>query len=700
MLDMERMSDEELRKIAGEPENLNLESLSDEELRQIAGEYAPGAEIKPQDGHLVGPAAMYQGMGESALAGLTGGLQGLADITAGIGSLPARGYAALTGKEFKPATVDIGQVIPGTEQLMAQHPIATAVGEIAGGTAPALLIGQPELALAGRTTQALRALGAGKRVSNILGRAVAASGTGAVLGPAYEIDKPFAEGVKEGVEGSLFGEFALKPLTEKLTNAIANSPNNILGYIAKKVGGTDTPEQMKYNLQAAKDIGVDDNITIGEIATSPHLKTTNAILSSIPGTGRAQENQKIGKAIDETVLNYINDTSLPKGVSRTDAQNAFINEIKKKQLDVSKESSSKYNDVIKAAREGNVKFNKNELYNVGEEIKNSIKGKSLEDDEDLKEIISKIYQRETSPIFGTRLKTQKDFKEGFDLQKLINEKINDLPFEGQQNKKRLLTKAKNAIESDLQNSGSQSEAVFNKLKEADKFYVDEVLPLNQRDIRKFTTGKADPDTFINSFLKVDNRDELLNRIAKHLQPEQKEQFANLYLTKLSRNLGEKDQHKSGKILNTFAALPDNAKEQLFSPRNRKMLESANHVKQMMGGDLHQMLNPKTGLMGQKMAALATVGIPAIIPGIQLYQGGLSQENVEKALAEYIAIKSGRTAAGKFVKSPLFKDIVIATQKYAQKEPIKTKLPAGVGGALGIATKKQLEDLFYKKGVNN
>jgi hypothetical protein len=60
---------------------------------------------------------------------------------------------------------------------------------------------------------------------------------------------------------------------------------------------------------------------------------------------------------------------------------------------------------------------------------------------------------------------------------------------------------------------------------------------------------------------------------------------------------------------------------LFSPKNKKSLESALIVKNIMGMDLHQMLNPQTGNVGKKIAGWLAVGVPSAGAGTAAGMGG-------------------------------------------------------------------------------
>jgi hypothetical protein len=637
--DPANMSEEEIDRILSSVDAKNdlpdPSTLSEEQIDRMIAQ----AQINPQEATSIGPGGMYQGMGESLSEGFdwlvgaaekaperwrawkqmptservktlgAGALEGLLGVGAGASHGMASLVDYLAGTELAKDTPYI-HLPESAQRLMRASPVAAGASKIGGESLGLSAMGLGGIAGAGEKLAGKFGLSG---LPGYLSRASTQSAAGGLGGAVLQPDKDFTQA---------FIDNAL--LTAKIHGGAAAVKHFGPKVFKKAIGANATPEEMQRNISAAENIGVDDIVPIGAITESPHAKSLSSLNAALPGSGQAKDFMETGKAIDKTVVDYMKET-MPEGLTRTKAQKGFVNSLKDAKKRIDKQSAANYEDVINTAKNNNIKFNKNESYKASETIKNNIKDRALKDDEDLQEILTKINKEEKSPIFGTRLKTESDFKEGFDLQKRINEMIGDLPADGKQLKEKQLNIAKKAIESDLKNSSEQSEAVFNKLKAADKYHIDEVLPFRRPEIRKFITKdvvkRAYPDTFVGSFVKKDNRNELLNSVAKHLSTDEKEQLANIYLNKLTREIGGKEEYKTGRILNAFRELPDDTKQMLFSPKNKKSLESALIVKNIMGMDLHQMLNPQTGNVGKKIAGWLAVGVPSAGAGTAAGMGG-------------------------------------------------------------------------------
>ena len=86
---------------------------------------------------------------------------------------------------------------------------------------------------------------------------------------------------------------------------------------------------------------------------------------------------------------------------------------------------------------------------------------------------------------------------------------------------------------------------------------------------------------------------------------------------------------------------------LFSPKNRKNLESASIVKNIMGMDLHQMLNPQTGNVAKKIAGWFMITGPGAATGASVGLGA-------GALAAGLQIAAGQ-ALRRGMRSKSFKN---------------------------------------------
>jgi hypothetical protein len=642
MADISSLSNEELLRLAGKsPQSSvksDISSVSDEDLLAMLNR-GNGEQKQAQMPPSPAQGGEMQGILESIMqggAGVAAAKKGVMDFLSGAGKLGAKGIDYLAGThlegmvpEYEPSEIE--------KLLMKGSPKTAAVGEFAGGALPAMMLPGGQLKMAEEAISA--APEALQGALRLLGKGLKGAGVGAAVAPVYAPDEDVLSSMKKGAE---FG--AAGPLAEKaIGSALGLGKKGGQKLLAGLLGGTHAPEKIEKNIKALENIGADEKMPLGEIIGSPHLKSVSGVLSVVPGTRQARNYMDVGKSIKGAVSDVLNE--IKPGKSEKVSEN-LISDLSKGRQSVLTESNKKYSDLEKMASKSGVKVSKDSMSNEASNIASKIKSDSVfgkySDDADIKSILEKVQEKESSAAFGTRLKKDMSFSDAFSLRRKINDSIKNTPFDDRR-KKSLLMGMKKSLDSDLESSASQSgnKEIIAALKDANKHYSDKVAPLNKKEIVGFTDLGEDPDKFIPAFLKTGqySRDNLLNKVAEHLSQKNKGKLAHQYLTRKAKEVGGELKIKEGEILNEYSRLPNNAKNKLFTKAQREKLDSALTVKEMAGGDLHQMLNPKTGKMWEKAAGLASAA--GVVPPVVGNLATRLMKNPELRKKYLEAIKSGK-----------------------------------------------------------
>jgi hypothetical protein len=626
-------------------------SLTPEQARtmlQQAGIQPVGAQIKPQEEQLVGPAAMSQGMGESALAGLTGGLQGVLDFAAAIGSLPARGYAALTGQPFQEAKVDVSQISPAARQLMAQHPIATTVGEVAGGAVPALALGQPELALAGRATQAARALGAGERLAPALGRITGTGAIGAVLGAGYAPEEP---ATKSAAEGAL-----LSVGTLGLGNLLANAPRQTMKLL--RMGGAATKEGAEKVINAAKELGV--NMPLAEIIKSPGLAKLQKIgLKNIPFAGMTQVYQNLAEGLSgqlQGLLDKLNPANEHSGAAVQDFLGEKYNQLKE-------ETGKLYQNLrsnIQNIAPGDIHANDgmlNEVNKITEEFTAKLKrpGGKIKVPQAVKDYIEEV-RKENVSVNAAILDDE-----------IINANIGDAIAEVKKGGKaakdaeRSLGYFRRLKEANLRDIDQTIEKVdspeiTSQWKEAKNFYKENLAPYTEKgSLLKQLITEPNIDKIQSKFLQVSGQQpktEILKNVVEQLPQDVVDKVAHAHL------LGPKDGDLIDAI-KRYNKLQPKQQSLLFSTEDKKILDNLSTIEKHVGKkEFNQMFVPPTG--AQVQMALGGLTMPAA------FEAGLRTAGLPGAVAAPAALIGGARGLKAALMSDALKNLYLRSLASAER----------------------------------
>jgi hypothetical protein len=605
MRDIQSLSDEELLALEGgakaTPKSRDISSLSDEELLSL-GQVQPmqGPQMAPQQALPSRPgytpelpttgAQEGEGVMPYIAALLSGGKRGLGELGSGAARMAAQGVDKLAGTSLQ-QQVPQYQLSGIDKEIAKAYPTTANIGEFAAKAAPMFLA--PEFG--------------GGLMGQMAGQAAVGGLEGAIESPEDRL-AGMLTGTASGAAGPVIGKGA-----GYIAGAGRKGAQKALKGL---IGGTSSGKEIETGLRALSNIGVEDKMPIGHLTNAPHAKSASSLMAYIPGSRQARDMIDIGKGIEKKVSGVMDEIKPTTKESLATTSRGFIDDVKKGAKKESAIANSKFENLEKSAEAAGVNFNKDSLYKSAENVSREIVGTDLEKDTHLKKIISRINKTESSPIYGTRLKRTESFGEALKLRRDLNQALRDTPFD-QARKKRLLMSLKDAVDTDLISSAEKSgnNEIVGLLRDANKYYIDNVMPLNTKEVTKFTKLGADPDQFMQTFMKTGkyDRDVLLDKVVDHLSPENKGKFAHRFLNKSAKEALGEEKSNPGRILNEYMGMSENAKNKLFTPKQKELMDSAHIVKEMAGGDLHQLVNPKTGNVWVKLAGM--LGAATIAPPV-------------------------------------------------------------------------------------
>ena len=596
----------------GNKSNTSTQFTKDQKREMLSKLSSQGA-LPSSDGYKLAISNEFsKNIGQGSAFG-AGGLKGLLDFASGANVLESKLVDKLLGTNLagKAPKVELPQSM---QQSIQQFPTAAKTGEFLGSAAPMFALPGGAFGEAASLAPAISKLpSALQGIAKLGGKLGKGAAVGAATAPIYSPEEDLKSSMKSGAELGMAG-----PLAEKLVGAGLSSTKNMHEKIIKGfLGGTHSPKEIERNISALKTLGLEDKMPIGEVINSPHMKTLSGLSASIPGSGQAKNFINIGQSIKKTVSDVLNDIKPGKSENVAESLIKDVSKGRSHELKISNEKHKKLEDI--ASKTGSNVFKKSldsASDDVNKLIKNDSVFKKYSNDADIQSILDNVNKKTTSVISGTRVKQDMSFKEALDLRRKINDSLKNTPFEDRR-KKSMLMKFKNALDKDLSSSAkaSKNDDVINALQDANKHYKENVVPVNKRDIVKFTDLGEDSDKFIPSFLKTGqySRDNLLNNVSKHLSDKNKGKLGYEYLTRKVKEVGGEEQIEEGKILNEYMKLSNNTKKQLFTKDQRNKFDSAHMVKKMAGGDLYQMMNPKTGEMWKK--ALLMLSSALVVPPV-------------------------------------------------------------------------------------
>ena len=555
-------------------------------------------------------------------------MQSLAD------SAPVQGILG-AGDATQNMLANITNLVPGVHAPMAKsgEGLAYDIGNIGGQIANYALP-------MGATTKALLAAkslpGIGAVAEGLLGSTIpAAIGKNAIASAGYgALMNPDSRGQSAAIEGALGGAGgALGSALSKL------APSNLFKT-------NISPEKLLENLHVSRGT----NTGLGDVIESPFLKRQyENILPKILGSGA--ENTMQGTAAQVTskgneLLNQMLGSNSPSGVGQ-----ALQDALKTAQKEATRLKQTNYTDVNKLADEMGVKIGRDNFSTQATHVLEDIKASP----ELAREMPSKLVgdlQEYAKPENINNLK----------LTNIFRGKLGDKASEAYQNGNMyeygIYKNLKNALQDDIEASIPRDAAnpLRQKYDAAQNFYRENIAPLEDPAITKFTRQGGDPDLLLSSFVKTGTQDRgnLLRKLSDNLQPHLKGLIPYGYFSKAIEN-GELNPLK---LRTLYKSLGPTQKEALFSqPELAKSMSDYSKLVGMNTEPLTQMFNAKTGqrnldtlpwLVTSGLGAGFLGGLPALGAMAGLTRGitkGLTSEGVREKFVQKMLQNKGSTGKG-------------------------------------------------------
>jgi hypothetical protein len=568
-----------------------------------------------------------------------GSLAGVLKLGQGIGELQAKGLRAL-GVPIKPLQETAGSdVNTGISRLYSPQVASTPEGQIgyaAGQTLP--LMGMP--------------LGEG----GVLAQTGKSALTSEALAPVFNPDQSLSDAYIQGLAPSA-GAGAI--------TALLHVPRGI--GTALKMGGKATPEEFEANVRAAGD----KPVSIGKLSKAPMVnKFESNFLSNLPFSGMSQKNIQVGEMLDKDVgdvLHELNVIPEEKPRYRLTGENNNALEPIPQETKIQKISSNiadnfKKNETIstklyrerdRIAKENKTATNpsllKSEAQNILEKdnITKSRKGYSRLSPEALKELKSAAKGEEIP------------FEEiNFDKQ-AYNDLAEQARANGNRYEKKIFKRLASSLNTDAKNTLAQpgNEELAKAQSIADQHYKTKIAPiLKNKSLRAHAEGVANKDNVIADFVKTGAYDqpEKVRAVLENLDPPYRKQLAHEFLTKGLKELEGSDIHQSDAVLSIYKKLGKDSKKLMFSPDQRQKLNRSLKTRKLVGLDINQMVNPKTGFVHAPLVVSGTAGAAAAGLG-----HGLSALGIPAPLAYPLAV-GGIGGAGniatRYLTSPLSRNV--------------------------------------------
>lgn len=427
----------------------------------------------------------------------------------------------------------------------------------------------------------------------------------------------------------MFGmNFGMTPgIGSKAVNALEGAlPAPIVGGIAKGVNalrpsnlfrGNLSPQELSANLEAAGDTATG----LGDVIGSPMLKRGyENILADIPFSGASQRLQQAGQEVSQKgndILNSLLKGEAPENITDR-LQSALIGASKKHQV----EKNALYETADELANQYGVKIKAPEFSSKYRDYSEAIAdSKALTMDPQLRKYIKKATDGDFLTLKEANLLKSK-------LGRLGNEAAKS-PDPDKRHMAKIYNELSKAQKTDISN-GLETEGleeVKNAYQEAEKNYAKNFSSFLDKDIYKFTHGKADPDTLVQAFLKsgrskAADRSGLLKKLSDKLPPEEKDLLAGAYFARALDKDGKLNTSKLSTLVKDLG--PKQFKALVPDASARNEIKNYTKLHKMNERGVNIMENPATGHRNMSMLGLLPAimgqgigGVPGAVAGLML-----------------------------------------------------------------------------------
>ena len=526
----------------------------------------------------------------------------------------------------------------------------TVASALTGGYAPKVdfneiekMIASPKQSIGGQLVKGIAEYapyGAAGGAS-LLGQAGAGAASGAAL----------TEPGEQNLIGLLPSGKVGGSIESALLNMLTHGAFSVLEKLrpSKMFRGNLSQEQLQKNLEVTK--GTETGL--GDVIGSPYLKKQlENTLTALPFSGAPESLGRTGQKVVGRGENILSDLL---GDVEPDNVPQHLSEILTNEFNAHKtRKNNLYNDVNKLADEVGLKLELPKFSSEANKVADAIEGTNiLKFEPDVASIFNKmrnyknpvkseqvtgnILDASGKPIIDETKLTYPSLKEANILKGRLKHYANiaeKSPDAAQRNMASVFNKLSSSLKSDIKNTIDESGA--NELKEAyqkaEKNYAENFSPFLDKEIYKFTSGNADPETIVQKFITTSPSVDLASKLGKLSGKLDKPSRQTLAYAYLSRALDNEGNLNPAKLSTAIKKIGRNQLKTLVPEKEmRTRLLDYTKLEGMNKEAQNLMFNPKTG---QRNTDLLMTGLLGAL-------GKLSSGNIAALAAPIATIGVGR-----------------------------------------------------------
>jgi hypothetical protein len=392
--------------------------------------------------------------------------------------------------------------------------------------------------------------------------------------------------------------------------------------IAQGLKGNISDEQLLKNMQAAKGT----ETSLGRVTEDAFLRDLSEnVLPYVPFSGAGKAQARTATEINDQAAKYLEDLSGGRSFENVDVAEDIQKQLQKSNKQIRSESGSNYKAITDLAKSLGIKVETNNLADTSTKILNKIqespslarkqdpglmadlafyaKGKQAKSEYSIEDFIAgKI--PEAMPQAAP---------ESLESLSLLRGELGEDAWEkliaGKRHTSGHYTALNKAVEKDIDTAIAQSGNTELKTlgRDAKEFYKQNVVPLNDRGVKKFVDDPAltQSENIIATFIKYGPKQDRVKRmqqLTNHLDPATMDK---LRFAIFSDAEGMANAQEMSKVL---GKLGKKQKQELIPDANLlQQMEQLSLLAKMNPEAFNQMANPKTGFRNQMMEAAKTYG---------------------------------------------------------------------------------------------
>lgn len=433
---------------------------------------------------------------------------------------------------------------------------------------------------------------------------------------------------------------------------------------SKMFRGKLSAEELRRNLSIAK--GTETGL--GDVIESPFLKKKlENTLTAFPFSGANESLQRTGKKVvdkGKNILERLLGDKSPENVP-SDISDELIKQFQKNV----KIKNNLYDAADKIASESNLKIEFPRFSSHAKKTSEAIEEMNLlKSEPDIKKIYEKIQKFKNpskeikvessildvngKPIHKESTFKSPSLKEANILAGKLGEysrEASKSPLISERNTAKVYGNLSRKLKKDIRTSIDKSgnDKLKSAFESAEKEYSENFSPFLEKDIHRYISGNADPETIVQKFIKTSPTQDLANqlgKLAEKMPPQSRDHLAYAYLSRALDNEGNLNPLKMATAIKKLGK--NQLKTLVPDVKLRKELLDYSKFARMNQESLSLMANPKTGQRNQDIltsglltllglgtgGAIGTIAAPAA--GIMIGKLGtkaLTSEKVRNSL---------------------------------------------------------------------